>query len=390
MPRRSGGLGDGVDAQACTTADRQDDDPGDASGSSPRSGRVGSGVDPALLWAGARPGVEDLARRSAARSGRPGAAAGADRSSSARSIAPRPCRQPAGAPRRRCRRTGAGAARRSTSIADTAVAVARAAAVRREQRAARRRGPVKAALGPPARGYHPLWCAVGWAPPPRRGRHGVAAIAFHPASQGGRAPQGRPSISRDWPPRLVRSPRRAPSSSPGGLSSASAGAADHERTGAAAVMPARGCAPGNPWLFSQGLGEARHAATAPTRSLGRARLRARPRLRAPRRRARRALPAQVHPRGTSSALRLSRRAWPRLQPGASRRRGPLRAPHAPSGRAVYPSRPLASSGRPAGAAGGRPGRRTRCPRVAAAHTVSYTAAALCPRTSSSRPKACRS
>jgi tRNA-dihydrouridine synthase B len=79
---------------------------------------------------------------------------------------------------------------------------------------------------------------------------GVAAISFHPRSAAVHH-KGEPDY--DLAARLVES-LPAPVILSGGLRTAEAVAVAHERTGAAAVMLARG-ALGNPWLFSQVLGE---------------------------------------------------------------------------------------------------------------------------------------
>jgi nifR3 family TIM-barrel protein len=79
---------------------------------------------------------------------------------------------------------------------------------------------------------------------------GVAAISFHPRSA---AVHHRGSPDYDLAARLVES-LPAPVILSGGLRTAEAVAAAHERTGAAAIMLARG-ALGNPWLFAQVLGE---------------------------------------------------------------------------------------------------------------------------------------
>jgi nifR3 family TIM-barrel protein len=78
---------------------------------------------------------------------------------------------------------------------------------------------------------------------------GVAAITFHPRSA---AVHHKGVPDYDLAARLVES-LPAPVILSGGLSTAEAVAAAHERTGAAAVMLARGCL-GNPWLFEQVLG----------------------------------------------------------------------------------------------------------------------------------------
>jgi tRNA-dihydrouridine synthase B len=79
---------------------------------------------------------------------------------------------------------------------------------------------------------------------------GVAAIGFHPRSAAVHH-KGEPDY--DLAARLVES-LPAPVILSGGLRTAEAVAVAHERTGAAAVMLARG-ALGNPWLFAQVLGE---------------------------------------------------------------------------------------------------------------------------------------
>ncbi len=78
---------------------------------------------------------------------------------------------------------------------------------------------------------------------------GVSAIAFHPRSA---AVHHKGTPDYDLAARLVET-LEAPVILTGGLSSAAAVRAGHERTGAAAVMLARG-ALGNPWLFEQVLG----------------------------------------------------------------------------------------------------------------------------------------
>jgi tRNA-dihydrouridine synthase B len=78
---------------------------------------------------------------------------------------------------------------------------------------------------------------------------GVSAIGFHPRSA---AVHHRGTPDYDLAARLVQS-LDAPVILTGGLSSAQAVRAGYERTGAAAVMLARGSL-GNPWLFGQVLG----------------------------------------------------------------------------------------------------------------------------------------
>jgi tRNA-dihydrouridine synthase B len=78
---------------------------------------------------------------------------------------------------------------------------------------------------------------------------GVSAIAFHPRSA---AVHHKGTPDYDLAARLVAT-LDAPVILTGGLSSAEAVRLGHERTGAAAVMLARG-ALGNPWLFAQVLG----------------------------------------------------------------------------------------------------------------------------------------
>jgi nifR3 family TIM-barrel protein len=135
-------------------------------------------------------------------------------------------------------RTGAGAA--LLDDPDTAVAVARAARagsglpVTVKLRSGRRPGDTH--------GLRLAYRLVEEA--------GVAAIAFHPRSA---AVHHKGVPDYDLAARLVQS-LDAPVILTGGLSSASAVAAAHERTGAAAVMLARG-ALGNPWLFAEVLGE---------------------------------------------------------------------------------------------------------------------------------------
>jgi tRNA-dihydrouridine synthase B len=79
---------------------------------------------------------------------------------------------------------------------------------------------------------------------------GVSAIAFHPRSA---AVHHKGTPDYDLAARLVAS-LDAPVILTGGLRSAEAIRAAHERTGAAAVMLARGSL-GNPWLFEQVLGK---------------------------------------------------------------------------------------------------------------------------------------
>jgi len=79
---------------------------------------------------------------------------------------------------------------------------------------------------------------------------GVAAIGFHPRSA---AVHHKGSPDYDLAAKLVQS-LGAPVSLSGGLRTAEAVRAAHERTGAHAVMLARGTL-GNPWLFEQLLGE---------------------------------------------------------------------------------------------------------------------------------------
>jgi tRNA-dihydrouridine synthase B len=78
---------------------------------------------------------------------------------------------------------------------------------------------------------------------------GVSAIAFHPRSA---AVHHKGTPDYDLAARLVAT-LDAPVILTGGLSTAQAVRTGHERTGAAAVMLARG-ALGNPWLFGQVLG----------------------------------------------------------------------------------------------------------------------------------------
>jgi tRNA-dihydrouridine synthase B len=78
---------------------------------------------------------------------------------------------------------------------------------------------------------------------------GVSAIGFHPRSA---AVHHKGTPDYDLAARLVQT-LDAPVILTGGLSTADAVRAGHERTGAAAVMLARG-ALGNPWLFGQVLG----------------------------------------------------------------------------------------------------------------------------------------
>src|SRR5919199_901731 len=93
---------------------------------------------------------------------------------------------------------------------------------------------------------------------------GVSAIGFHPRSA---AVHHKGVPDYDLAARLVDT-LEAPVILTGGLSSPEAVRAAHERTGAAAVMLARGSL-GNPWLFAQLLGE---RTTEPTREEVRAEL----------------------------------------------------------------------------------------------------------------------
>jgi nifR3 family TIM-barrel protein len=142
-------------------------------------------------------------------------------------------------------RTGAGAALLSDQ--DTAVAVARAAVegggrpVTVKLRSGQRPGETD--------GYELAHRLVDEA--------GVAAIGFHPRSA---AVHHKGTPDYDLAARLVAS-LGAPVILTGGLRSAAEVAAAYERTGAAAVMLARG-ALGNPWLFEEVLGH-RDAAPAP-------------------------------------------------------------------------------------------------------------------------------
>ena len=134
-------------------------------------------------------------------------------------------------------RTGAGAA--LIDDPDTAVAVARAARegsglpVTVKLRSGRRRGDTD--------GFDLAHRLVAEA--------GVSAIAFHPRSA---AVQHRGTPDHELAARLVQT-LPAPVILSGGMDSAQAVRDAYERTGAAAVMLARG-ALGNPWLFEQVLG----------------------------------------------------------------------------------------------------------------------------------------
>ena len=134
-------------------------------------------------------------------------------------------------------KTGAGAA--LIRDPDTAVAVARAAGegsglpVTVKLRSGQRPGETD--------GYELAHRLVGEA--------GVAAIGFHPRSA---AVHHRGTPDYDLAARLVAS-LDAPVILTGGLHTAAEVHAAHERTGATAVMLARG-ALGNPWLFEQVLG----------------------------------------------------------------------------------------------------------------------------------------
>ena len=86
---------------------------------------------------------------------------------------------------------------------------------------------------------------------------GVSAIGFHPRSAAVHH-KGRPDY--ELAARLVQT-LDAPVILTGGLSTAQAVHAAHERTGAAAVMLARGSL-GNPWLFASLLGDDAHEPTA--------------------------------------------------------------------------------------------------------------------------------
>jgi len=142
-----------------------------------------------------------------------------------------------GCPVRKVCKTGAGAA--LIKDPDTAVAVARAARegsglpVTVKLRSGQRPGETD--------GYELAHRLVHDA--------GVSAIGFHPRSA---AVHHKGTPDYDLAARLVQT-LDAPVILTGGLSTAPAGRAAHERTGAAAVMLARGSL-GNPWLFGQVLG----------------------------------------------------------------------------------------------------------------------------------------
>jgi tRNA-dihydrouridine synthase B len=150
-----------------------------------------------------------------------------------------------GCPVRKVCKTGAGAA--LIKDPDTAVAVARAARegsglpVTVKLRSGQRAGETD--------GYELAHRLVHDA--------GVSAIAFHPRSA---AVHHKGTPDYDLAARLVAT-LDAPVILTGGLSTAQAVRDGHERTGAAAVMLARGSL-GNPWLFGQVLGT---RTAAPTR-----------------------------------------------------------------------------------------------------------------------------
>ncbi len=143
-----------------------------------------------------------------------------------------------GCPVPKVTRTGAGAA--MLKDPDTAVAVARAA----------REGsglPVTVKL---RSGQRPGDTTSGWELAHRLvAEAGVAAIAFHPRSA---AVHHKGTPDYDLAARLVES-LPAPVILTGGLHTPQDVRAAYERTGAAAVMLARGSM-GNPWLFAQVLG----------------------------------------------------------------------------------------------------------------------------------------
>jgi tRNA-dihydrouridine synthase B len=145
-----------------------------------------------------------------------------------------------GCPVPKVQKTGAGAA--LLADPDRAVAVARAA---REGAALGRDGglPVTVKL---RSGLHPGEQSGVALAHRLVGEAGVAAIAFHPRSA---AVQHRGVPDYDLAARLVES-LAAPVILTGGLSDIAHVREAFERTGAAAVMLARG-ALGNPWLFSQ-------------------------------------------------------------------------------------------------------------------------------------------
>ena len=190
-------------------------------------------------------------------------------------------------------KTGAGAA--LLKDPDTAVAVARAAA-----RGLRAAGHGQAArAGRAAEGFDLARRLVEEA--------GVAGITFHPRSRQVRH-KGTPDY--DLARELVQT-LPVPVIVSGGMREAEHVRCAFEYTGAAAVMLARGSL-GNPWLFEQVLGtrEGEPAREEIARRVG---VGHRPRGRAPRRRARRPLPAQVLPLVPRAPRRGARRVQDALQ-----------------------------------------------------------------------------
>jgi len=162
-----------------------------------------------------------------------------------------------GCPVPKVRRTGAGAA--MLADPDLAVAVTRAAregaAEGRRQRDGRGAGEIAGAGEMPAAGELPITVKLrsGLGPGDMRGfelahrlveEAGAAAIAFHPRSA---AVQHKGAPDYELAARLVES-LPAPVILTGGLSDAEHVREAFRRTGASAVMLARG-ALGNPWLF---------------------------------------------------------------------------------------------------------------------------------------------
>ena len=189
-------------------------------------------------------------------------------------------------------KTGAGAA--LIKDPDTAVAVARAA-----REGSGPAGDRQAALGPAPGGDRRLRPR----PPPRR-RGGRQRDRLPPAQRRG-APQGHAGLrprraARRRALRRAGDPHRRPEHA------AQAVRAAYERTGAAAVMLARGSL-GNPWLFGQVLGTPRRRAHA-RRGPRRAALGDGPRRGAPRRRPRRRATCASSTPGTWTAWTPRRRS----------------------------------------------------------------------------------
>ncbi len=221
-----------------------------------------------------------------------------------------------GCPVKKVRRTGAGAA----LLGDHELALDIA------------RGAVEGGGGVPGHRQGPLGAEDGWArglraraAPGRRGRRRGDRL---PPALGADRPQGRSRLRAGARARRRRS--SAPMIISGGLADAEAARRAYEVSGADAVMIARGSL-GNPWIFEELTG-ARDRAADRRGGRRRAALGDRPGRRAPRPRARRALPAQVLPvvpRAPGRAARRSRRGCSAAT-GSRRPRAVGRAGSAPA------------------------------------------------------------